>query len=387
MPKYDFLIVGAGFFGATCARKLTDAGYKCIIVEKEKTVGGLCADYKLKDIDIHSFGTHVFHTSNEDVYNFVSKYSKINHLDYYVKAMNNNKYYSYPCNMNAFYELYNRKYPNEVKEIIADDIKNYGVEYKRNLEEESIYWGGFKFYINYIKGYFEKIYGKECKELPISLFRDIRIDFTYINNIFGDKYVGIPENGYTKLIENIIGDDIDIILNTDFIKNREKLINLGNIIICTCPMDKFCNYIYGALPWSTVKFELKDFSKETNNFLGFPTLKITDPENGLIQIDEFKWLTPWKNSNDYNINTYLMYMYPDKWDPDKTCMFALNNDKSERLLGKYVQFIKENYPNILFGGRQGLFRNLNIGETIQLAIEMSDNIIQNMNSENNEESE
>jgi len=378
MPKYDFLIVGAGFFGATCARKLTDSGYKCLIVEKEKTVGGLCADYRLNDIDIHSFGSHVIHTSNEEVYEFLNKYSKINHLDYYVKALNNNIYYSYPCNMNAFSQLYNTKYPQEAKEIITDDIKNYGVEYRRNLEEETIYWGGFKFYINHIKGYFEKIYGKTCKELPVGLFRDIRVDYTYINDFFGEKYVGIPEDGYTKLVENIIGDDIDILLNTDFFKNRESFMNIANFIICTCPIDKFCNYIYGALPWSTVKFELKDFSKETNNFLGFPTLRITDPNNGLIQIDEYKWLTPKRYSNEYNLHTYLMYTYPDKWDPDKKCIYALNDNKSEELLTKYISFVKENFPNVLFGGRQGLFRNLNICESINIAFDLSNNIINNL---------
>jgi len=370
MAKYDFLIIGAGFFGATCARLLTDKGYKCIIIEKESTVGGYCSDKIIDRIIVNNYSTHVIHTNNENVWNFLNKYSKIKEVDYQVKVLNNNTYYSLPINMNSYKETYNEIYPDQIQKHLEKDIKDYGCEYKRNLEELSIYKGGFKFYINCIKGYYEKLYHTECKNLTGACIREIRNDLSYNQNYFAEKYIGIPENGYTKLIENIIGDDIDIILNTDFLKNREKFSNISNFIISTIPIDKFCNYIYGALPWISVDFELKDFTKTSKNFLGIPTVKISDPNNGLLQIDEFKWL-----SNPDSDKNYIMYTYPSTWSPDKNCVYSENNERSEELLQKYISFISENFDNIIFGGKQGLFRNIFIDESIQLAFDMVDDLI------------
>ena len=378
MAKYDFLIVGAGFFGATCARLLTDLGYKCLIIEKEKTVGGLCSDYFKDDINIHNYSAHVFHTSNEDVWSFINKYAKLNIINYPVKTLNENKYFDAQANMNFFNSIYGYKNPAEAQSYINKDIIDYGCEYRRNLEEEAISKGGFKYYINSIKGYYEKIYNDSCKNLSTAYIKNILNDFTFNTNYFSDKYIAIPEEGYTKTIENIIGDDIDILLNTDFLKNREKFIQMAELVICTCPIDKFCNYIYGALPWRSATFELKDFSKETNNFSGIGTIKVTDPNNGLLQIDEFKWLTPYKNSEEFNTHTYLMYTYPQDWNPDRPCIFSTNNDRSDDLLIKYVNFVSENFSNVVFGGRLGLFRNISISETIYLAMSMVNDIIDNI---------
>lgn len=374
MAKYNFLIIGAGFFGATCARVLTDKGYKCIIVEKESSVGGLCSDYFKDNINIHNYSSHVIHTNDKSIIDFLSKYDTLIPIDYQIKSLNNNTYYSYPINMNSYKESYDEIYPDAIKEKLDKDIKDYGVEYRRNLEEEAIYLGGFKFYINCIKGYYEKLYHDECKYLSSACIREIRKDLSYNQNYYPDKYICVPEHGYTKLIENIIGDDIDIILNTDYLKNREKLNNLADIIICTIPIDKFCNYIYGALPWISLKFELKDFTKQTQNLLGLPVVRISDPNNGLLQIDEFKYL----RQSDKSDKNYIMYTYPDDWNPDKKCIFAKNDERSEELLSKYRDFIQNNFGNIIFGGRQGLFRNLFIDETIKIAMEMSNDIINSL---------
>ena len=374
MNKYNFLIIGAGFFGAVCARLLTDAGYRCLIIEKENHVGGLCSTTIKDGIVLHDYSSHIFHTDDKNLWDFMNKYGEMERINYNVKMMNHNEYYSLPINMNLFYELYHEFYPEYVKKIIDNEIKYYGVEYKRNLEEELISIGGFKLYQNILKGYYEKLYGEECKKLPKSCSREIRNDYTYNTSYFKEKYVGVPKEGYTKLIENMIGDDIDIIFNVDFLKAKEKYMKLADIIICTCPIDKFCNYIYGALPWKTLKFSEK--ISTSSNMFGIPTIKISDPDNLTIQIDEFKWL----KDGEENDKSYYLETFYDKWDPDKKEMFCLNSEESEQIMDKYVSFINENFNNIIFGGHLGMFRNFFIDETIKLAQELSGEIIKNMKS-------
>lgn len=376
MSKYNFLIVGAGFFGATCARLLTDAGYSCLIIEKEDHVGGLCSTTIKNNIVCHDYSSHIFHTDDKSLWDFMNKYSEMIPINYTVKVMNNNTLYSLPINMNLFYELYKEFYPKEAKKIIDNDIKYYGVEYKRNLEEELIADAGFKAYQNVFKGYYEKLYGEECKNIPNIAIRNIRKDYTYNTSYFKEKYVGVPKEGYTKLIENIIGDDIDIIFKVDFLKAKEKYMKLADIIICTCPIDRFCNYIYGPLMWKTLKFSLK--TGESSNIFGIQTLRVNNTDNLTIQFDEFKWLLP--NENNKEVKSYYLETFYDKWDPDKKEMFCLNSDENDKIMDKYITFINENFNNVIFGGHLGMFRNFFIDETIKLAQELSEEIIKNMKS-------
>ena len=375
MPKYDFLIVGAGFFGATCARLLTDAGYKCLIIEKEKCVGGLAATEIKDDIIIHKFGGHILHTDDDEVWNFLKSYDNILQSNNTTLVQNEKEYYQLPFNMSLLSKIYGNKNPEEIENIIKEDRKNYGVVYRRNLEEDLIYRIGFKGYMLSCKGYYEKLFNEECKNLSISYLREIRNDFTYNNSFYSNKYYGIPENGYTSLVEKIIGDDIDIILGVDFVSNKDKYLNLGSIIISSIGIDKFCNYVYGHLDWVSMKIETKDFSKQTNNFSGCPIIRINDTNNEMIEMIEHKWFTPYKNSESFNSHTYVSYLIKDIWNPDKECLFAINSDKSENLLNKYIEFASDNFNNVIFGGRQGIYRNISITETVRLAMDLVNDIM------------
>lgn len=376
MPKYDFLIIGAGFFGATCARLLTDNGYNCLIVEKEKTVGGLAASERINDIDINKYGAHVIHTDDDDVWEFLNQFDRIVPYTLNVKSQFKNEYFQLPNNMNLIHDAYKINTPKDAESQLEEDRKNYGVMYKRNLEEELIYQVGFKGYMYALKGYYEKLFGDDCKNLSTAYLRDIRNDLSYDINYYSNKYSGVPEGGYTSLVEKIIGNDIDITLNTDFIKNKDKLMNLGAIVISTIPIDRFCNYVYGPLDWVTLKYELKDFSKETSNFLGNPIIRINDADNIMLEMIEHKWLNPERNTPEFNSHTYVSYVFPDKWNPDKECLFAKNSEDSENLLNKYIDFINNNYNNVIFGGRQGLYRNLSIADTIRMAMDLVNDIIE-----------
>ena len=373
MAKYDFLIVGAGFFGITCARKLTDAGFKCLIVEKEKTVGGLSATELKDNILIHKYGEHVLHTDDEEVWNYINQYCFINPINKYMKCLYQDRYYSFPLTMNLFSEVYGKIYPNDIRKIINLDIKNYGVEYQRNFEEDGIYKAGFKPYMLTIKGYYEKLYGQEAKNLSIAVSRDLETRYDYTTGYYTEKYIGIPSKGYTNLLENIIGDDIDIILNKDFLKSKNSFLKLADYIIYTGPIDRFCDYIYGPLQWKNLKFELKDFTKSGDYFLGIGNIRVSDPNNALLEMIEHKSIIP--TNSDKN---YLTYVSIDKWKLNDTGYFCINNEESEALLDRYIEFVQKEFPNIIFGGRQGLYRNLSMCESIRLALDLCNDITDNL---------
>lgn len=369
MAKYDFLIVGAGLFGATCARLLTDKGYKCLVMDRHEKVGGFAATEKYKNIDIHLYGPHVFHTDSDVVWNFVTKYGKFNRYTHQPLAMSGDKLYHLPINMNTMYELFGTQFPSEAYKKIKKETANYHIEKPENLEEQGINNYGFTIFNKLIKGYTEKLWGKPCGELNTDILSNLLLTYTWNNNYYDTKYQGVPEEGYTKLVENILGDDVDVLLKKDFLSDRDVYMNLGQIIIYSGPIDEFCNYIYGPLEWRTLKFEIKDESASTNNMLGTSVINLTDKENNMLQMVEHKWFTPERiNDETFANNTVVSYVYPDKWDPDKEGLYPVNNIKSEDLYLKYKHFTENNFPNVLFGGRSGIYRPLSMDQTIEIAI-------------------
>ena len=372
MAKYDFLIVGAGLFGATCARLLTDKGYKCLIIEKRAIVGGNCATERKNDIDIHLYGPHVFHTDDEEVWNFVNKYSKFIDYKHEVLSYSDGKLYHLPINMNTFNEILGTNSPMEAVKKVNDEISRFNVEISTNLEELAINSCGFSVYNKLIKPYSEKLWGVECTKINPMTLAKFPIRFIYDNSYFNEKYQGIPEDGYTKLVENIIGEDIDILLKTDYLQGREKYDKLASYVIFCGPIDKFCNYIYGPLKWRSLRFEFSDESNRGNNIYGTPVINIPDSNDDMIRITEHKWFTKDRvnTSDDFNSHTYISYEYPENWTPEKECFYPINDGESENILDKYISFTKENFPNFVFGGRQGTYRALSMDETIRLALNL-----------------
>ena len=200
----------------------------------------------------------------------------------------------------------------------------------------------------------------------------VELNYLDLYHAAGDYfyYQGIPEEGYTKLVENIIGDDIDILLNTDYLENRDKYSKLANYCIYSGPIDKFCNYIYGNLKWRSLRFEIADESDRGNNLYGIPVINLPDKEEQLLRITEHKWFTKERveTSDDFNSYTYVTYEYPLDWTPDKECYYPINDQESEAILDKYIKFTTDNFPTFVFGGRQGTYRPLSMAETIRLAL-------------------
>jgi len=367
MARYDFLIIGAGFFGVTCARLLTDAGFKCLIIEKESKVGGLASTTEVDGIMCHDYGQHVLHTDDAEVWMFLLKYGTIVPTNKYVKVQNGNKYYSFPLTMDLFKEVYDTVYPKDAKKLIEHDQNDYGVSNRRNLEEESVYLAGFKAYMLTMKPYYEKLYGKEAKDISASAIRELDTVYKYTSGYYQDKYTGIPAEGYTKMLENMLGDDIDIMFNKDFILNRDKYSKLADIIIATCPIDRYNNYIYGSLPWVTLDVD----TRKSQESLGVGTVRTVTPGSLTIEMCEHDSFLPGMMADTH----YISYITPSKWTPEKKCMFAANDYESEELFEKYISFVNENFDNIVFGGRQGMYRNISMCESVRFAMDLCNDII------------
>lgn len=372
--KYDFLIVGAGPFGCTCARLLTDKGYKCLVMDKNSQVGGLAATVNHNDIDIHLYGAHIFHTDNKYVWDFVNKYSEFYHYKHNVCAFIDQEIYQLPFNMNTLNKVFKTYLPIEAYKKVSYEISEYKKAnpdiYNNNLETEGNYKFGPTLYNKFIKNYSEKLWGTEAKNInkvPISNFN---ITFDYNNDYFQTKYQGVPVDGYTKFFENMLGDDIDVMLNKNFMSNKDKYLNIAKTILYTGAIDAFCDYKFGELPWRTLHFEINNESSTTNNLFGIPQLNIPDPDNILLNVVEHKWLNPQRDTDEFNKSTWVSYVYLDGWKPGKEELYPINTEYSEELYNKYNEYCREKYPNVIFCGRRGLYRLINMDQSIQLAMEL-----------------
>jgi len=373
MAKYDFLIVGAGLFGAICARLLNDKGYKVLIIEKDSIVGGLAKTKVIDDVVLYLNGKHIFYTDDKVVWDFVNQYSEfIDYSNYSEMIQKDGKLYRYPIDLNTISGFSGEIYPEKIRKSINKDIKTYGSQYNSNLEERAISEYGFESYDKILKPYLEKFWGRECVKLSPYIIEDNKNRYRYNDRYYNYKYVGIPKEGYTKLVENIIGDDIDIMLNTDYFEYRDSLSKNCTYTIFTGPIDRFCKYIYGPLDWNCLKFELKEEKDSKSNIFGTPVLNIADKDNALLQLIEHKAFIQEDKEIEKN---YITYVYPDKWDVDKECMFSINNDQTEEILDKYIEFMKNNFENIIFGGRQGMYRNISMAQSVRCAIDLCNEII------------
>lgn len=373
-PKYDFVIVGAGLFGASCARLLTDKGFKCLVIERNKTVGGMCATTRLNDIDVHLYGPHVLYTNNDAVWEFVNKYATFKDPNYSVLAMVGKKIYNLPINMNTFYKLYDVHFPVEVYEQIQNELEKYNLQHASNYEEQMIINAGYTAYMELIKPYTEKLWGIEAKLMPVEHSETLPVRYTYDNRYFPATYQGVPDEGYTTMIENILGDDIDILLGKDFLNDKDKYMQLGKMVIYSGPVDEFCSYIYGKLDWRTLNIKTSDESETSNNMFGSPVITVPDKNNNLLKIVEHKWLTPWRDTDKFKDSTVISYVYMDEWDPDKYAMYPVVTYDSLQKYNKYKEFLQNKYPNVLFGGRAGVYRPLNMSQTIELAMGLAEQI-------------
>lgn len=367
IEKYDFLIVGAGLFGSVCAHELTKKGYKCLVVDKRNHVAGNIFTEEIEGINVHKYGAHIFHTSNKVVWDWVNQFVEFNNYINQPVARYKNELYNLPFNMNTFTKLWDDVFtPEDAKKRIEEEKQKYHIEEPRNLEEQAINLVGQTIYEKLIKGYTAKQWGKKCSELPPFIIKRLPVRFVFDNNYFNDTYQGIPIGGYTKMIERILSG-IDVRLNVDYLENRDELSSLANTIIYTGPIDQFYDYRFGALEYRKVEFETEILDCE--NYQGNAVINYTDYEVPYTRIIEHKHFEFEKQPR-----TVISREYSSSWKKGDEPFYPINNSSNNELLMKYKE-LAEKEKNVLFGGRLGFYKYLDMDDTIEEAFQLLKSII------------
>ena len=363
--KYDFLIVGAGFFGSICAYELNKAGYKVCVIDKRNHIGGNCYTSNRDGINVHDYGPHIFHTSNKEVWNWINQFAEFNQFKLNLVANYKNEIYSLPFNMWTFNKLWGVVKPDEAKHIIEEQSKEISAE-PTNLEEQSIKMVGREIYEKLIKGYTEKQWRKSATELPKEIIKRLPIRFTYNNNYYFDTYQGIPIGGYTQIFEKLL-KNVDVKLGIDYFKDElpecDKLIYTG-------PIDKFFDYKYGELEYKTVSFDHQ--RKEIANFQGTAQMNFTEKSIDYTRIIEHKHFEFLESPV-----TWITYEYPVEYRADSTDPYYPVNDYNNNQ--KYQKYKNEldSLENVYFGGRLADYKYYDMHIVIENALNFTNKIIKN----------
>ena len=360
MKKYDYLIVGAGLFGAVFAHEAKEAGKTCLVIDKRNHIAGNIYTDKVKDIDVHQYGAHIFHTSNETVWNYVNRFAKFNRYTYSPVANYKGEIYNMPFNMNTFNKLWGVVTPQEAQAKIEEQKAAYHVENPQNLEEQAISLIGPDVYTKLVKGYTEKQWGKRATELPSFIIKRLPVRFTYDNNYFNDDYQGIPVEGYTKMIERML-DGVEVKLEEDFLKNREAFMEQADKIVYTGMIDEYYNYCYGELEYRSLNFET-EVLEGVENYQGNAVVNYTEYEVPYTRIIEHKHFTYGTQPD-----TVITREYPKTWSKGDEPYYPMNDEKNLSLYEKYTELAAKE-GNVIFGGRLGMYKYYDMDDTIEAAL-------------------
>jgi len=355
--SYDYLIVGAGFFGSVFACEASKKGKKCLVIDKRSHIGGNSYTQKTAGIQVHKYGAHIFHTNNKKVWDYVNNLAPFNRFTNSPIANYKGKLYNLPFNMNTFYQLWGVKTPAEAKAKINPASRS-----STNLEQHAISLAGKDIYQKLIKGYTEKQWGKACKDLPASIIKRVPLRFTYDNDYFGELYQGIPIGGYTQIFEKLLSG-IEVRPKTDYLKSREYFNSIAKKIIYTGAIDEFFEYEFGNLEYRSLKFETEKLAVE--NYQGNAVINYTDRETPYTRIIEHKHFD-WVNVP----NTIITREYPADWKRGKEPYYPINDEKNTQLLKKY-QALAESNQNVIFCGRLGEYKYYDMDDTIERALELA----------------
>lgn len=360
--KYDYLIVGSGFFGSICAYELTKRGLKVCVVEKRGHIGGNCYTEERDSIHCHMYGPHIFHTSNEEVWAWINQFVEFNNFRLTPVANYRGDLYSLPFNMWTFNKLWGVTTPDEAKEMIHS--QSMGIDDPKNLEEQAIKLVGKDVYEKLIKGYTTKQWRKKPSELPAEIIKRLPVRFTFDNNYFNDKYQGIPIGGYTKIFEKLLAG-VDVELNTDFFKDK---LPTHEKVIYTGPIDQFFNYKYGPLEYKTTSFE--HYKIETENFQGTAMVNYTDEEVDYTRIIEHKHF-----EKIISRDTWITYEYPSEYTAGiSEPYYPVNDEVNNDTYGKYYSETLLLRDKVLFGGRLAEYRYFDMHQVIESALNFLKNI-------------
>jgi UDP-galactopyranose mutase len=353
---YDYLIVGSGFYGSICAYELNKLGKKVCVIESRKHIGGNCYTENRDGINLHVYGPHIFHTSNEDVWKWINQFVEFNNFRYSPVAVYQDDVYSLPFNMWTFSQLWEITTPDEAKEMIEKQSNHIGEP--TNLEEQAIKLVGTDVYKKLIKGYTEKQWRKSCTELPKEIIKRLPVRFTYDNNYFNDKYQGIPIGGYTQIFDKLL-DGIDVILNCDYFKDE---LPEHNKVIYTGPIDRFFNYKYGELEYKTTEFYHKKL--QTENFQGVAVKNYTELKilhTRTIEHKHFEFVN--------SPITWITYEYPTEYKVGVTePYYPVNDETNNNIYKKYKEDSIKLENNVIFGGRLAEYKYYNMDQVIESAL-------------------
>ncbi|MBI9010929.1 MAG: UDP-galactopyranose mutase [Clostridiales bacterium] len=359
MKKYDYLIVGAGLYGAVFAHEMNKKGYKCLVIEKRNHIGGNIYTEVVHDIHVHKYGAHIFHTSDEAIWTYINQFGSFNHFINSPLANYKGELYNLPFNMNTFYQIWGESDPNKVKVIIEKQRSEIKGEPK-NLEEQAISLVGRDVYEKLIKGYTEKQWGRKCTELPAFIIKRLPVRFTFDNNYFSDRYQGIPEEGYTAIIDKML-ENIPVQLDTDYLSRKDYFDSLANQVVYTGSIDAYFDYVHGPLEYRSVRFETEVL--ECDNYQGNAVVNYTDkttPYTRIIEHKHFNFGTQKK--------TVISREYSEEWTTKKEPYYPINNDKNNQVYKRYLDKANE-LEHAIFAGRLGDYKYYNMDQIISLALQ------------------
>ena len=367
--KYDFLIVGAGLFGAVFAEQAVKKGYRCLVIDRRAHVAGNIYTEEIEGIQVHRYGAHIFHTSDKKIWDYINQFAEFNNYINSPIAVYKNETYNLPFNMNTFSRMWNIRTPQEAKAIIASQIAELHITDPKNLEEQALSLAGRDVYEKLIKGYTEKQWGRPCTELPSFIIKRLPFRFTYNNNYFNDRYQGIPIGGYTQMVEKLLSG-VPVMTGIDYRTFAKKYAGKYRKVIYTGPIDEYFDYRLGHLQYRTVRFETEEL--DMPNFQGNAVVNYTGSEAPWTRIIEHKWFEFGKDLEGNDLpKTIISREYSTEWQPGMEPYYPVNDEANMKLYEQYKK-LAEKEPGVLFGGRLGTYRYYNMDQVILQAWEMAE---------------
>ena len=368
---YDYLVVGAGLFGAVFAHEAKKNGKSVLVIDKRPNIAGNIYTEKVEGINFHKYGAHIFHTNDTGVWNYITQFATFNRFTNSPVANYKGELYSMPFNMYTFNKMWGVVTPEEAAEKIEEQKSEITGEPK-NLEEQAISLVGRDIYEKLVKGYTEKHWGRDCKELPAFIIKRLPVRLTFDNNYFNALYQGIPVGGYTKMVENML-DGIEVRLNVDFLKEREKYEALADRIIYTGAIDAYFDYALGNLEYRSVRFENEVL--DIPNFQGNAAVNYTDRETPWTRIIEHKWFEFGKDEAGNDLpKTVISKEYSSEWKPGDEPYYPVNDEKNNKLYQEYKK-MSEKEEKVIFGGRLGEYKYYDMDVTIRSALNLAESLL------------
>lgn len=370
--KYDYLVVGSGLYGAVFAREAADRGKKVLVIDKRPNVAGNIYTEKVEGIHVHKYGAHIFHTNDTKVWKYITRFAEFNRFTNSPVANYRGELYSLPFNMYTFNKMWGVVTPTEAAAKIEEQKKEACITEPKNLEEQAISLVGRDIFEKLIKGYTEKQWGRDCKELPAFIIKRLPVRLTFDNNYFNAVYQGIPIGGYTKLVEHLL-EGIEVRLNTDYLEQKEELDRLVETVVYTGPIDAYFGYSLGALEYRSVRFETEVL--DIPNFQGNAAVNYTDRETPWTRIIEHKWFEFGKDEQGLDLpKTVISREYSSEWKPGDEPYYPVNDEKNGALYAEYKK-LADAEQNVIFGGRLAEYRYYDMDAVIASALQKSEEVL------------